>query len=166
MEKNRPGRFNRQKALELGVPEGPLFTRLHRGEDVELNGKKIKCNDVVGPSRRERKIVYSGDTRPKCKDSDIFFEVKSAEEMDYNDCFDVMNPPPANTHPGYEIVENAKKKLNGHSKRFKYIMSHRNGKIEIMGIMDDYIYFKYHQAKVPANIGKFFKRKLIKPQDG
>ena len=63
---------------------------------------------------------------------------------------------------GYEIVENAKKKLNGNSKRFKYIMSHQNGKIEIMGIMDDYIYFKYHQAKVPANIGKFFKRKLNK----
>lgn len=63
---------------------------------------------------------------------------------------------------GYEIVENAKKKLNGHSKRFKYIMSHRTGKIEIVGIMDDYIYFKYHQAKDPKNIGKFFKRKLNK----
>lgn len=63
---------------------------------------------------------------------------------------------------GYEIVENAKKKLNGHSKRFKYIMSHQAGKIEIVGIMDDYIYFKYHQAKDPANIGKFFKRKINK----
>lgn len=63
---------------------------------------------------------------------------------------------------GYEIVENAKKKLNGHSKRFKYIMSHETGKIEIVGIMDDYIYFKYHQAKDPANIGKFFKRKINK----
>ncbi|MBA7526979.1 L-lysine 2,3-aminomutase [subsurface metagenome] len=63
---------------------------------------------------------------------------------------------------GYEIVENAKKKLNGHSKRFKYIMSHQAGKIEIVGIMDNYIYFKYHQAKDPANIGKFFKRKINK----
>jgi hypothetical protein len=39
-------------------------------------------------------------------------------------------------------VETAKKKLNGHSKRFKYIMSHRTGKIEIVGIKGDYIYFK------------------------
>lgn len=62
---------------------------------------------------------------------------------------------------GYEIVENAKKKLNGHSKRFKYVMSHRNGKIEIVGIMNGYIYFKYHQGKNPADIGKFFKRKSI-----
>jgi KamA family protein len=61
---------------------------------------------------------------------------------------------------GYEIIEGAKRKLNGHSKRFKYIMSHRTGKIEIVGIMDDEIYFKYHQAKNPKNIGKFFKRRL------
>jgi len=65
-------------------------------------------------------------------------------------------------YKGYGIVETAKKKLDGHSKRFKYIMSHQTGKIEIVGIMDDYIYFKYHQAKAPKNIGKFFKRKINK----
>jgi len=61
---------------------------------------------------------------------------------------------------GYEIVENAKKQLDGHSKRFKYIMSHKTGKIEIMGIKDNEIYLKYHQARNPKNIGRFFKRKL------
>ena len=65
-------------------------------------------------------------------------------------------------YKGYEIVEQAKKKLNGHSKRFKYVMSHRTGKIEIIGIMNDEIYFKYHQAKDPRNYGRFFKRKLNK----
>jgi len=65
-------------------------------------------------------------------------------------------------HRGYEIVENAKKKCSGHSKRFKYIMAHRSGKIEIVGVMDDYIYFKNHQAKNPINNGKFFKRKIDK----
>jgi KamA family protein len=63
---------------------------------------------------------------------------------------------------GCKVVENAKKKLNGHSKRFKYIMSHRTGKIEIVGIKDNEIYFKYHQAKNQRDIGKFFKRKLNK----
>jgi lysine 2,3-aminomutase len=61
---------------------------------------------------------------------------------------------------GYEIVEGAKSMLNGHSKRFKYIMSHKTGKIEIVGIMDDEIYLKYHQAKDPSNIGLFFKMGL------
>ena len=65
-------------------------------------------------------------------------------------------------YKGYEIVEAAKRTLNGHSKRFKYIMSHETGKIEIVGVMDDELYLKYHQAKDPDNIGKFFKRKLNK----
>ncbi len=41
-------------------------------------------------------------------------------------------------------------------------MSHQTGKIEILGIIDDYIYFKYIQAKSPKNLGKFFKKKLNK----
>ncbi len=65
-------------------------------------------------------------------------------------------------YDGYKNIEEAKKRLNGHSKRFKYVMSHRTGKIEIIGIMGDKIYFKYHQAKNPNNIGKFFARELNK----
>jgi len=63
-EDKRPGRFNKPKALELGVPEGPLFGRLQRGEDVKVNGKIIKSSDVVGESRPGRQLVYSGDTTP------------------------------------------------------------------------------------------------------
>ncbi len=63
---------------------------------------------------------------------------------------------------GYHIVEGAKKMLHGHSKRFKYVMSHKTGKIEIVGITQNEIYLKYHQAKNPWNTGKFFKRKLEK----
>jgi len=63
---------------------------------------------------------------------------------------------------GYDIVEEAKKALNGPSKRFKYIMSHRTGKIEIIGTMGDEMYFKYHQAKNHRNLGKFFKKKRSK----
>jgi len=65
-------------------------------------------------------------------------------------------------YKGYEIIEEAKKYLNGYSKRFRYIMSHESGKIEIVGIIDNEIYLKYHQAKEPENIGKLFKKKLNK----
>ncbi|GAG38431.1 unnamed protein product, partial [marine sediment metagenome] len=65
-------------------------------------------------------------------------------------------------YKGYEIVEKTKKKLNGHSKRFKYVMSHSTGKVEIVGIIGNEIYLKYHQAKDPKDSGKFFKRKLNK----
>jgi lysine 2,3-aminomutase len=61
---------------------------------------------------------------------------------------------------GVRIVEKAKAKCNGHSKRFKYIMSHKTGKIEILGIMKGKIYFKYHEAKNRKNLGVIFKRRV------
>ena len=61
---------------------------------------------------------------------------------------------------GVRIVEEAKAKCNGHSKRFKYVMSHKTGKIEILGIMNGRIYFKYHEAKDRKNLGKMFKRRV------
>jgi len=60
---------------------------------------------------------------------------------------------------GVRIVEKAKADCNGHSKRFKYVMSHTTGKVEILGIIDDEIYFKYHEAKNRKNLGVMFKRR-------
>ncbi|MDW7731335.1 MAG: ribonuclease Z [Methanolobus sp.] len=64
VEEKRTGRFNREKAIELGVPPGPLFSKLHNGEAVEVDGRTILSEEVVGQARPGRKIVYSGDTRP------------------------------------------------------------------------------------------------------
>ncbi|MCZ7391736.1 MAG: ribonuclease Z [Candidatus Methanoperedens sp.] len=63
-EKRRAGRFNRRKAIELGVPEGPLFSKLQKGEPVIIGGRKILPSQIVGKPRPGRKLVYSGDTRP------------------------------------------------------------------------------------------------------
>ncbi len=60
---------------------------------------------------------------------------------------------------GVQIVEQAKANCNGHSKRFKYVLSHKTGKIEILGIMNGEIYFKYHEAKNRENLGVMFKRR-------
>lgn len=64
VEDERMGKFNRKKAIELGVPPGPMFSKLHRGESVEIEGKTIQSKDVVASTRKGRTIVYSGDTRP------------------------------------------------------------------------------------------------------
>ncbi|OPY30839.1 MAG: Ribonuclease Z [Methanocella sp. PtaU1.Bin125] len=87
-EKPRPGRFNKARALELGVPEGPLFSRLHRGDTVVVNGREIKSEDVVGEPRPGRTIVYTGDTVPSenflpvLKDADVWIsECTFADDM-------------------------------------------------------------------------------------
>jgi len=60
VEDVRPGRFDAELAAELGVPFGPDFGRLQRGEVV--NG--VRPEQVVGPARAGRRIVLSGDTAP------------------------------------------------------------------------------------------------------
>lgn len=64
-EDDRLGRFNPDIARSLGIPEGPLWGRIHRGEAVTLaDGRTIEASELVGPTRPGRRLVYSGDTRP------------------------------------------------------------------------------------------------------
>ncbi|MDD1696158.1 MAG: ribonuclease Z [Methanoregula sp.] len=67
-EDSRPGRFNREKAVALGVPPGPLFGRLQRGESIRIGSgddiAEVHPGQVMGDARPGRKIVYTGDTRP------------------------------------------------------------------------------------------------------
>jgi ribonuclease Z len=65
VEDDRRGRFDRERAEELGVPVGPKFGRLHDGESVELDdGRVVHPEQVVGEPRPGRRLVYTGDTRP------------------------------------------------------------------------------------------------------
>jgi ribonuclease Z len=64
-EFQRAGKFNKPKALKMGIPEGPLFSKLQKGQTITLpNGEKITPNMILGPSRKGRTIVISGDTKP------------------------------------------------------------------------------------------------------
>ncbi|ELZ21950.1 ribonuclease Z [Haloterrigena salina JCM 13891] len=77
VEDDRKGRFDRERAEELGVPVGPKFSKLHEGEPVELeDGTVVDPDQVVGDPRPGRVIVYTGDTRPAAA------TVEAAEEPD------------------------------------------------------------------------------------
>ncbi|MFH1539570.1 MAG: ribonuclease Z [bacterium] len=62
-ERVRPGRFNLEKAKELGIPEGPLFSRLQQGESITLeSGRVVEPGEILGPARPGRGVVYVTDT--------------------------------------------------------------------------------------------------------
>ncbi len=60
VEDARPGRFDAELAESLGVTPGPDFGRLQRGETVA----GVAPEQVIGPDRPGRKVVFSGDTAP------------------------------------------------------------------------------------------------------
>ena len=105
-EKMRPGRFNKARALKLVVPEGPLFGKLQRGEEIKLeNNKVIKPDMVLGPLRKGRKIIFSGDTVP-CEKTVKFS--KDADVLIHEATFDSTMEETANSY-GHSTAQQAAK---------------------------------------------------------
>lgn len=62
-EKDRPGHFDVEKAKALGIPSGPLYGELKRGETVTLeDGRTIEGKTLCGETEMGRKVVYCTDT--------------------------------------------------------------------------------------------------------
>jgi ribonuclease Z len=64
VEAERPGRFDPDAAAAAGVPEGPAYAALQRGETVEGEAGPVSPDRVMGPSRPGRTIAITGDTAP------------------------------------------------------------------------------------------------------
>ncbi|MDR2802695.1 MAG: ribonuclease Z [Treponema sp.] len=78
-EDPRPGEFHPEKALELGIPMGPLWSKLQNGEPVTSeSGVAIDPKDVLGTPRKGRKFSFVTDSRyfdgiaENVKNSDFF----------------------------------------------------------------------------------------------
>ncbi len=87
IEDERRGKFDRYKAEKvLGIPPGPLYAKLARGESIEWKGKIITPDMVLGKPRKGRKVVYTGDTRPTertieiARDADVLIHDASFSE--------------------------------------------------------------------------------------
>jgi ribonuclease Z len=77
VEKDRVGRFEVEKAEALGIPAGPLYGRLKRGEKITLpDGRIVEGKELCGPTEKGRKFAYCTDTT-YCKGS-----IELAKEAD------------------------------------------------------------------------------------
>jgi ribonuclease Z len=79
-EHQRPGRFAPERARELGLPQGPLWGALQRGESVTApDGRLVQPSEVLGAPRRGRAVAYCTDTAPcpnlaeLCREVDLAF---------------------------------------------------------------------------------------------
>lgn len=90
-ELDRPGEFNVEKAKALGIPLGPLFGKLQRGEEITLDdGRLIKPSDVMGDKRSGRKFSFVTDTKylPSISKEVMGSDLLICEGMFADDCED------------------------------------------------------------------------------
>jgi ribonuclease Z len=73
VEKDKPGRFDLEKAMALAIPEGKLWNQLQNGMEIKIEGKTIVPEQVLGEKRPGKKIGISGDTMPT-EELEKFFE--------------------------------------------------------------------------------------------
>ena len=83
-EKDKPGKFDLQKAKALKIPEGPLWHDLQMGKEIKLGNQIVRPSDVLGEKRPGKKIGISGDTRPT-KALEEFF--KNCDYLSFDSTF-------------------------------------------------------------------------------
>lgn len=104
MEDERKGRFDRERAEELGVPVGPKFQQLREGSTIELDdGTVVHPEEVVGEPRPRRRIVYTGDTRP----TDTVVEAATDADLLIHDAMFTHERHDRAEHTGHSTVQQA-----------------------------------------------------------
>jgi ribonuclease Z len=83
-EKDKPGRFNIDKAKKLGIPEGRLWNQLQSGHEIKIGDRIVKPFEVLGDRRPGKKIGISGDTRPTKKLEEFF---KNCDYLSFDSTF-------------------------------------------------------------------------------
>ena len=138
-EKDKPGRFNVEKAKELGIPEGELWNKLQNGEEITSNEKIIKPEQVLGEKRPGKKIGISGDTMPTKKLEEFFYQcdylvfdstfIEEEKQRALDTCHSTAKQ-------AAELGKNAKVKnliLTHFSARYKDEIAHKNEAEKIHG---------------------------------
>lgn len=131
---DKVGKFNKQKALKLNIPEGPLFSKLQAGKKIKINGKIIKPEEVMDYSFRKvgRKIIYMTDTAVLKKSSMLIDSPDILiHECTYND--EEKIKAKENKHSYFSEVINFSKKIKAKETYLVHLSSRYKGKEDIIG---------------------------------
>src|SRR3989338_8698854 len=91
LQTGKTGEFQRKKAIELKIPEGPLWAKLAKGEKIKIGPKTISPEHVMDYSKATPglKIAYVADTMPTksyynaIKDASILIHEATFLEKDH-----------------------------------------------------------------------------------
>jgi ribonuclease Z len=85
-EKDKAGEFQRKKALDLKIPEGPLWSKLQKGLAVKVDGKVFKPEEVMDFSkgRLGKKVSIVMDTLPS---ESYFDEIMNSDILVHESAF-------------------------------------------------------------------------------
>ena len=165
-----PWRVLRDEELQAAfrkysTPERRIYLMAHFDHPRELTGPAVEGIDAC-----LRNGVICVNQCPLIRgvndDADTLSEMYS--RLSYIGCppyYLFQGRPTAGNEPyevpivrGWHIFQEALRRGSGLARRAKYCMSHASGKVEIVGVDDERIYLRYHQAKDPADLGRFFVR--------
>jgi ribonuclease Z len=146
VESERPGRFDPEAALAIGVEEGPAFARLQRGEPVvAASGEEVSPGQVMGAGRPGRTVVITGDTAP-CRAT---VEVARGAEL--------------LVHDGSFAEEEAQRAADtGHSTVGQAAAVAREAEVKLLALV--HISSRYHVGKVLEEAREVFEPTLA-PRD-
>lgn len=97
-ERDRPGRFDVERAAALGIPPGPIYGELKAGKAVMLpDGRRIRGSDLCGEAERGRSVAYCTDTVfcesaiALARDADVLIHEATFAHQDAQMAFDRLH---------------------------------------------------------------------------
>jgi len=146
---------------EFSTPEKRIYFMLHFSHPREITGEAIEAANILIESGailcNQNPLLHGVNDSPEVL-AELFKRLSFIGVSPYY-LFQVR--PAVGNKPyavplvqAYQIFQEARKNLSGTAKRATFVMSHRLGKVEVVGLDDSNVYMRFHRAPDPEDAGK------------